>query len=132
MNGPFEALGFQREKTYSLASPSSPGYVASTGSFIRSAPPLLPVKITLNTSSIPENRRPQVEAVVKSFAKTTEIIWLPSRFPRFVMLVEPGADNQAQPEGGSIFESPTAGSRSLASVTEFLEGKIKECLAEPA
>jgi len=89
------------------------------------------VKITLNTTSIPENRRPQVEAVVKSFAKATEIIWLPSRFPRFVMLVEPGPNPQTQPEAGSIFESPNTGSRSLASVTEFLEGKIKECLAGP-
>ena len=90
------------------------------------------MKITLNTTSVPENRRPQVEAVVKSFAKATEVIWLPSRFPRFVMLVEPGPDSQAQPEGGSIFESPNSGARSLASVTEFLEGKIKECLAEQA
>ena len=56
------------------------------------------MKITLNTTSIPENRRPQVEAVVKSFAKATEIIWLPSRFPRFVMLVEPGPNPQTQPE----------------------------------
>jgi hypothetical protein len=90
------------------------------------------VKITLNTTSIPESRRPQVEALVKSFAKATEIIWLPSRFPRFVMLVEPGPDDKAQPEGGSIFESPNSGTRSLASVTEFLEGKIKDCLAGPA
>lgn len=90
------------------------------------------MKITLNTTSIPETRRPQIEALVKSFAKTTEVIWLPSRFPRFVMLVEPGPDNQVQPEAGSIFESPNTGSRSLASVTEFLEGKIKECLTRPA
>ncbi|MEK7950705.1 hypothetical protein [Luteolibacter soli] len=89
------------------------------------------MKITLNTTSIPENRRPQVETVVKSFAKATEIIWLPSRFPRFVMLVEPGSDKEVQPEAGSIFESPNSGSRSLASVTEFLEDKIKACLAGP-
>ena len=90
------------------------------------------MKITLNTRSIPDSRRPQVEALVKSFAKATEIIWLPSRFPRFVMLVEPGPEDKSQAEAGSIFESPLAGTRSLASVTEFLEGKIKECLAGPA
>lgn len=70
--------------------------------------------------------------LVRSFAKATEIIWLPSRFPRFVMLVEPGAGHPSESEGGSIFESPSSGTRSLASVTEFLEGKIKECLSGPA
>ena len=98
---------------------------------LRAFPTPHPVKITLNTRSIPESRRPQVEALVKSFAKATEIVWLPSRFPRFVMLVEPGPEDKSQAENGSIFESPLAGTRSLASVTEFLEVRIKDCLAGP-
>ena len=89
------------------------------------------MKITLNTSSIPEPRRPQIESLVKSFAKATEIIWLPSRFPRFVMLVEPGAESKSRSGKGSIFESPLAGTHSPATVTEFLEVRIRECLAGP-
>ncbi|TAE78114.1 MAG: hypothetical protein EAZ65_03110 [Verrucomicrobia bacterium] len=89
------------------------------------------MKITLNTSSIPESRRPQIEALVKSLAKATEIVWLPSRFPRFVMLAEPGPADKAAAESTSIFESPMEGTLSLASVTEFLEVRIKECLRAP-
>ncbi len=116
-------------ETYSLASPVRRDYSARSDLATQGAPPLHPVKITLNTTSIPEPRRPQIEALVKSFAKATEIVWLPSRFPRFVMLVEPGPEDKSQAENGSIFESPLAGTRSLASVTEFLEVRIKECLA---
>ena len=89
------------------------------------------MKITLNTTSIPEARRPRIEALVKSFAKATAIVWLPSRFPRFVMLVEPGPEDKSPSDSGSIFESPLAGTHSLASVAEFLEVRIKECLASP-
>jgi hypothetical protein len=119
----------QPKETYSLASPALRDYSAHSDRAAEGAPPLHPVRITLNTSSIPDSRRPQVEALVHSFAKATEIVWLPSRFPRFVMLVEPGPQDSSQPAGGSIFESPLAGNRSLASVTEFLETRIKECLA---
>lgn len=118
--------------TYSLASCALWDYSAPPGACQTCHPRLLlPVKITLNTSSIPEIRRPQVEALVKKLASPSEIIWLPSRFPRFVMLVEPGASQTPENTGGSIFESPNTGTRSLASVTAFLEGRIKACLAEP-
>jgi hypothetical protein len=86
------------------------------------------VKITLN-ESIPANRRPQVEKLVKSFASSSEIVWLPSRFPRFVMFIEPGPQDKSEPENGSIFESPQAGMTSLSSVTAILEDRIKACLA---
>jgi len=89
----------------------------------------LPVKITLN-DSIPEAQRPAVEALVRSFIKAPEILWMPSRFPRYVMFVEPGPNNATEPESGSIFESPQSGSRSLASVTNFLEDRIKLHLTE--
>lgn len=82
------------------------------------------MKITLNTS-IPENQRPQVEALIRSHARISEVVWLPSRFPRIVMLVEPGPNAKSEPEAGSIFDSPNSGSASLASLTEFLEEKIK-------
>jgi hypothetical protein len=85
------------------------------------------VKITLN-ESIPADRRPQVEKLVKSFANSSEILWLPSRFPRYVMFVEPGPGDGAEPENGSIFESPQTGTKSLAAVTAVLEDLIKECL----
>jgi hypothetical protein len=82
------------------------------------------VKITLN-DSIPEERRPQVEALVKNFANASEVLWRHSRFPRFVILVEPGSNDRSEPEAGSIFESPQTGKKSLASVATFLEDRIK-------
>lgn len=88
------------------------------------------MKITLN-DSIPENRRSKVEAVVKTFAKNPEIVWLPSRFPRLVMFLEPGPEDGSEPERGSIFETPQAGMKSPASVTAQLEERIKACLAAP-
>lgn len=120
----------EKQEIYPLASACGPDYSATrTISSPGDGRSPRPVKITLNTTSIPESRRVQVEALAKSFANANEIAWLPSRFPRFVMLVEPGPQDKSQPEAGSIFESPLAGTRSLASMTEFLEGKIKDCLA---
>jgi hypothetical protein len=89
------------------------------------------VKITLNTTSIPEDRRPEIEALAKSIANRTEIVWLPSRFPRIVMLVEPGSKEKSDSEGGSIFDSPEEGMHSLAAMTECLEERIKHRLAGP-
>jgi len=91
----------------------------------------IPVKITLN-DSIPEARRPQVEKLVKNFARTSEILWLPSRFPRLVMLIEPGAEEPSDPEKSSIFEPPQKGFAPTASVAAQLEDQIKACLAKPA
>ena len=90
-------------------------------------PNCIPVKITLN-DSIPEDKRPQIEELVKTFIKSPQFVWLPSRFPRYVMFIEPGPNDSAEPEHGSIFESPQTGKRSLSSVTNFLEDRIKLCL----
>lgn len=91
----------------------------------------IPVKITLN-DSIPENRRPQVERLVNTLTGKSEILWLPSRFPRLVMLIEPGAEEPSDPEKGSIFDSPQKGMLPTASMTAQLEDQIKACLAKPA
>ncbi|MFC7337534.1 hypothetical protein ACFQY0_10130 [Haloferula chungangensis] len=86
------------------------------------------MKITLN-SSIPEERRPEIEALVgKRFFKPT-IIWLPSRFPRYVMLVEPGKDGDSEPLPDSIFDSPEESTESPAKLAEMLEEQIKERLS---
>lgn len=86
------------------------------------------MKITLN-SSIPEARRPEIEALVgKRFFKPT-IIWLPSRFPRYVMLVEPGKDGGTEPLPDSIFDSTEENTESPAKLAELLEDQIKACLA---
>ena len=86
------------------------------------------MKITLN-SSIPEERRPEIEALVgKRFFKPT-IIWLPSRFPRYVMLVEPGSEGASEPLPDSIFDSAEESSASPAKLAELLEEQIKTCLA---
>ena len=89
-----------------------------------------PVKITLN-DHIPGPRRMEVEDLVKTFARSSEIIWLPSRFPRLVMLIEPGREDHSEPEKSSIFESPRMGPPSLSAMTALLEEKIKVCLAKP-
>jgi hypothetical protein len=89
------------------------------------------VKITLN-DSIPEAQRPQVEKLVKTFARTSEILWLPSRFPRLVMLIEPGPEEPSDPEKSSIFEPPQKGFAPTSSMTAQLEDQIKACLAKPA
>ncbi|WP_193212203.1 hypothetical protein [Luteolibacter marinus] len=86
------------------------------------------MKITLNTTSIPEDRRQEVESIARSLAKNAEIVWLPSRFPRFVMLVEPGPEPKGEARSGSIFETPEPGLHSLAAMTEDLETRIKSCL----
>lgn len=70
--------------------------------------------------------------MVRKHARHAKVIWLPSRFPRYVMLVEPGAENESESESGSIFESPRADTRQLASFTEFLEEQIAACLVPPA
>jgi hypothetical protein len=87
------------------------------------------MKITLN-SSIPEERRPSVETIVKNFVGKCEVLWASSRFPRLVVFVEPGPDSGVEPENGSIFESPRSGVKSLSAVTTFLEDHIKAELAK--
>lgn len=88
------------------------------------------MKITLN-DTIPVARRPQVEALVKTFLSSPEIVWLPSRFPHLVMFIDPGPGDRSEPEKSSIFESPRVGMRSTASMTAMLEEHIKTCLAAP-
>ena len=92
---------------------------------------LLPVKITLNTR-IPEDRRPQIEALVNRQVRPSEIVWLPSRFPHYVMFIDPGPDNSGDAPNGSIFDAPSSGTQSLSSVTAALEDAIKAALAKPA
>lgn len=89
------------------------------------------MKITLN-ETIPENRRPQIERLVNTIVGKSEILWLPSRFPRLVMLVEPGKEEPSDPEKGSIFDSPQKGMLPTASLTARLEDQIKAHLAKPA
>lgn len=90
----------------------------------------IPVKITLN-DSIPAARRPQIERLVTSFARKAEILWLPSRFPRLVMLIEPGPEEPSDPEKSSMFEPPQKGMAPTASMAALLEDQIKACLAKP-
>lgn len=87
------------------------------------------MKITLN-ESIPEERRPQVQALVNSLAGPSDIVWSHSRFPRLVMFVEPGPNDVTEPESGSIFESPREGRKSPSSLVALLEERIKLCLAD--
>lgn len=106
------------------AYPMEPGYA------IQDMPRPIPVKITLN-ASIPENRRPQIERLVRTFAKSPEILWLPSRFPRLVMLIEPGPEEPTDPEKSSIFEAPQKGMGPTVSMAARLEDQIKACLSKP-
>lgn len=85
------------------------------------------LKITIN-DSVPSQIRPQVEALVRTYARDAQVLWLPSRFPRLVMLVEPGGAPAPEENAGSIFESPTSGTLAVASVTAYLEQKIQALL----
>jgi hypothetical protein len=85
------------------------------------------VKITLNTS-IPEDRRPQVESLVRTCAGNCSIAWLPSRFPHLVMFVDPGFTGESDHLKGSIFDSPDHAAPEV-SLTELLEQRIKKLLA---
>ena len=85
------------------------------------------LKITIN-DSVPPQVRPKVEALVRSYARDARILWLPSRFPRLVMLVEPGGTSPPEENTGSIFESPTSGTLAVASVTAYLEQRIQALL----
>jgi hypothetical protein len=87
------------------------------------------VKITLH-ESIPEARRPEIETLVNKHAGPSSITWMPSRFPRLVILVEPQSSYQPEPDGGSFFESPHSEDETLAAMSESLEQKIKDCLAK--
>lgn len=86
------------------------------------------MKITLN-SSIPESRRPEIEKLVAKHFYKPAIIWLPSRFPRYVMLVEPGDDRGSEPVPDSIFDSAEETSDSPAKLAELLEDQIRSCLS---
>lgn len=88
------------------------------------------MNITLNTA-VPEARRPQIESLVRSFAKDARIEWLPSRLPRIVMLIVPGPRAEGESPSGSIFASPTSGDKALDSVSSYLEERIQDCLAQP-
>ncbi|MEP4077826.1 hypothetical protein [Haloferula sp.] len=85
------------------------------------------MKVTLN-NSIPEEHRSAIEALVgKRFYKPV-VQWLPSRFPRFVMLVEPGGEEGSEPLPDSIFDSAEESSESPAALAEILEDQIKAYL----
>lgn len=102
------------------------GYYARIDRPLEKRPQIF-VKITLNTS-IPEARRPQVEATVKACAGNCSIAWLPSRFPHLVMFVDPGFAEEADHLKGSIFDSPSDG-QPEASLTELLEKRIQKLLS---
>lgn len=67
---------------------------------------------------------------MRARAQNVEIIWLPSRFPRLVMLVEPGGSPPDEERGGSIFESPGSGTLAIASVTAYLEEEIQKLVSK--
>lgn len=94
------------------------------------------MKVTLN-SAVPEDRRVLAEEIVTKVAPGAEIIWLPSRFPRLVMLVEPTTKSRAEKaKGGTFFEgaSDSAASDPIASpafalqLEEKLQAALGDCI----
>jgi len=61
-----------------------------------------PMKVTLN-DAIPEANRPTAVEIVHQMSPGAEITWLPSRFPRLVMLVEPNPKHIETSSTGSMF-----------------------------
>lgn len=93
------------------------------------------MKVTLN-SAVPEDRRGLAEEIVTKVAPGAEIIWLPSRFPRLVMFVDPGSGRSDKPEGGKFFggASDSAASDPVASpafalqLEEKLQAALGDCI----
>ena len=89
------------------------------------------MKVTLN-SAVQERHRELAEEIVRQVAPGAEIVWLPSRFPRLVMLVEPGKGRASEPEKGSFFSqgSAVAANEDVLSpaFTRQLEEKLQKLL----
>ncbi len=66
---------------------------------------------------------------MKTLIKAPQILWMPSRFPRYVMLIEPGPEDKAERESASIFDAPQSGTQSLSAITNLLEDRISAHLA---
>lgn len=60
------------------------------------------MKVTLN-DAIPVASRPKAVEIVQRMSPDAEITWLPSRFPRLVMLVEPNTKEIERAAPESIF-----------------------------
>lgn len=89
------------------------------------------MKVTLN-STVQEGNRAKAEEIVRQMAPGAEIVWLPSRFPRIVMLVEPGKGRSSEPEKGSFFTQGSTAAESgdvlTPAATRQLEEKLQKLL----
>lgn len=83
------------------------------------------VKLTLN-DKVPIQQRAAVEQLVLKVAPGAEIRWLPSRFPRLVMLVEPDVASQQRVAGGSIFDD--GDDRGIGDFSAELENSLQQML----
>jgi hypothetical protein len=87
------------------------------------------MKITLN-DSVAVTLRPEVEKLVQQLVPGAEISWLPSRFPRVVMLVEPGGTPSDRPKDGAFFGTDAATSHVVmpGKITALLEERITQLI----
>lgn len=83
------------------------------------------MKLTLN-SAVPLEQRRAVEQLVSKLAPNAVICWLPSRFPRLVMLVEPDLAATERVPGGSIFDDGEL--RGVGDFSAELENSIQQLL----
>jgi len=88
----------------------------------------LVMKITLN-SAIPHILRASVTEVVNQAAPGAEIVWLPSRFPRLVMLVQPDEGRTKRIRKESIFDSSPPDATSPAYFAVELEERLQRLLS---
>lgn len=87
------------------------------------------MKLTLN-SAVPASRRQAVEKFLARVSPGVEICWLPSRFPRLVMLVEPRGTSIGISAGASIFDDCEV--KGIADFSAELEDSIQRLLAGPS
>lgn len=87
------------------------------------------MKLTLN-SAVPLHQRSAVEQLVAKVAPNAVICWLPSRFPRLVMLVEPDLAANERVPGGSIFDDGEV--RGVGDFSAELESAIQQLLRSTA
>lgn len=83
------------------------------------------MKITLN-SIIADDQRASALEIVSKAAPGAEILWLPSRFPRLVMLVLPDEEPALPAKGDSIFDHGVEDALSPATLALRLEEQLQK------
>jgi len=82
----------------------------------------------MKNGAVPECQRRLAEEIVTGVVSDAEINWLPSRFPRLVMLVQPDDGGTQGTKGESIFDPGPQEAISPSRLAFKLEEKLQRFL----